>query len=291
MIANQIKTTLLLATLAGLFIGIGFLIGNQIGMIIGFTIAMLINFGSYWFSDKIVLKIYKAKEVPREHKLYKIVEDLARIAKLPMPKVYTITAPSPNAFATGRNYKHAAVAATESLLEIMSEEEVKGVMAHELSHIKHRDTLIQTIAVGIASAIAMIAEMMQWAVIFGIGRGEEDNGIGGIAGALVIIILTPIIATIIQLAISRQREYLADAGAAQIMKTPMPLIGALQKLESYAHGATRNRAKPHAALAPTESLFIINPFRGSSLFKLFSTHPATEDRIRKLKKVKIVRWL
>lgn len=285
MIGNRIKTTILLASLAGLFIGIGYLIGNKTGLIIGFVIAMTINLGSYWFSDKIVLKMYKAKEVSHDHKLYTIVKELAQRAKLPMPKVYTIIAPSPNAFATGRNYTHAAVAATENLLEIMSEEEVKAVMAHELSHIKHRDTLIQTIAVGIASAISMIASMMQWAIIFGMGRGEDDNGIGGIVGSLGIIILTPIIATIIQLAISRQREYLADAGAAKIMRSAQPMINALRKLESHVKGHTN----PNATAAPTESLFIINPFKSSGLFKLFSTHPSTEDRIKKLKQVRFTR--
>ena len=163
-----------------------------------------------------------------------MVKELAHKAKMPMPKVYTITAPSPNAFATGRSPKHAAVAATESLLSIMSEEEVKGVMAHELSHIKHRDTLIQTIAVGIASAIAMVAEMLQWMAIFGFGGNDEDSGLSGIVGLIALAILTPIIATIIQLAISRQREYMADAGAVRLMKSPMPLINALQKLESAA---------------------------------------------------------
>jgi heat shock protein HtpX len=283
MIFNQIKTTLLLATLAGLFMGFGYLIGSTGGLIIGLIIAMAINFGSYWFSDKIVLKMYKAKEVSKEHKLYQIVKELAHKAKIPMPKVYTITAPSPNAFATGRSPKKAAVAATESLLHILTEEEVKGVMAHELSHVKHRDTLIQTIAVGIAMAIAFAAEMLQWAAIFGFGRGEDDNGIGGIIGVIALAILTPIIATIIQLAISRQREYMADAGAVKIMKTPMPLINALQKLEHASH-APRNM---HATSAPTESLFIVNPFKGSGIVKLFSTHPATKDRIAAMKKVKV----
>lgn len=285
MIENRIKTTILLATLAGLFIGVGYLIGNKTGLIIGFIIAMTINFGSYWFSDKIVLKMYKAKAISHEHQLYQMVKELAQKAKIPMPKVYTIIAPSPNAFATGRNYKHSAVAATESLLQIMSHEEVKAVMAHEISHIKHRDTLIQTIAVGIASSIAMIAEMMQWAIIFGFGRGEDDNGIGGLVGTIGIIILTPIIATLIQLAISRQREYLADAGAAQIMKTAQPMINALHKLEIH----VKNHTNPHTTAAPTESLFIVNPFKGSGIFKWFSTHPSTEDRIKRLRSVKIVR--
>lgn len=285
MIGNRIKTTILLGLLAGLFIGIGYVIGNKTGMIIGFIIAMVINFGSYWFSDKIVLKMYSAKEVSQDHRLYKIVRDLANQMKMPIPKVYTITAPTPNAFATGRNPEHAAVAATESLLELLSEEEVKGVMAHELSHIKHRDTLIQTIAVGIASAISMIASMLQWALIFGIGGGDEDNGLGSIFGLLIIIILTPIIASLIQLAISRQREFMADEGATQIMKTPQPLINALQKLEDMA-------TKPHRldkTKSATSSLFIVNPFRGSSLFEWFSTHPSTEKRIERMKSLKLNR--
>jgi len=285
MIGNRIKTTLFLGGLTGLFIAMGYVLGNKTGMIIGFVIAMAINLGSYWFSDKIVLKMHKAVEVDHNHKLYRTVQDLVRVAKMPMPKVYTITAPSPNAFATGRNPKHAAVAATQSLIDLMSEEELKAVMGHELSHVKHRDTLIQTIAVGIASAIAMVAEITQWAIIFGMGRGEDDNGVGGLIGAIAIIILTPIIATIIQLAISRQREYLADAGAAQMMKTSMPMIHALNKLESTT-GHVRNN---HQTNSSVQSLYIINPFRGSSIMKLFSTHPSTKSRIESLKKVKIRR--
>lgn len=261
--------------------GVGYLIGSTIGLIIGFAIAMGINFFSFWYSDKIVLKMYKAKEVSTHHKLHHIVKELAHKANLPMPKVYIIQTSSPNAFATGRSPKNAAVAATESLLDILTEEEVKGVMAHELSHIKHRDTLIQTIAVGIASSIAMIAELFQWMIIFGFG-GDEDNGIGGLVGMIALLILTPIIATVIQLAISRQREYMADEGAVKIMKDANPLINALQKLEGSAKGANK-----HVSRAPTESLFIVNPFKGSGLANLFSTHPTTKSRIERMKKVKI----
>lgn len=282
MILNSIKTTLLLGGLAGLFMGFGYLIGSRTGLIIGFALAMIINFASFWFSDKIVLRMYNAKEVGKEHKLYRIVHELAHKAQLPMPKTYIIQAPSPNAFATGRSPKHAAVAATESLLHLLSEEEVKGVMAHELSHIKHRDTLIQTLAVGIASAIGMIAEMFQWMAIFGFGGDDEDGGVGGLFGVLVLAILTPIIATIIQLAISRQREYMADAGATKLLKTPEPLISALQKLET----AARNPHSFHASATPTESLFIVNPFRGSSIASLFSTHPTTKSRIEAMQKLK-----
>lgn len=285
MIGNRIKTTFFLGLLSGLIIGIGALLGSRTTIIIAFIIAMTINFVSYFFSDKIVLAMYKAKEVEKNHRLYRIVEELSYKAKIPMPKVYTIIAPSPNAFATGRNYKHSAVAATESLLSLLTEEEIKGVMAHELSHIKHRDTLIQTIAVGIASAISMIASMMQWALIFGFGGGDEGEGIGSLVGMLAIIILTPIIATVIQLAISRSREYMADEGAANIMKTPQPLISALQKLDSFAEG----KLDLDNTKSATASLFIVNPFRGSSLLKLFSTHPATEDRVKKLRELKLHR--
>ncbi|MFW6286147.1 MAG: zinc metalloprotease HtpX [Nanoarchaeota archaeon] len=284
MIKNQLKTTFLLGMLAALFMGIGFIIGSRVGLIIGFTIAMLINFGSYWFSDKIVLKMYKAQPAPKDHKLYIIVKELSRRAKIPMPKVYIIQAPSPNAFATGRNPKNSAVAATQSLMDMLSDEEVEGVMAHELSHIKHKDTLIQTIAVGIASAISMVASMLQWALIFGMG-GDEDNGVGGLVGSLIIIILTPIIATLIQLAISRSREFMADEGAVKMIKTPMPLIHALQKLEQAA-------LKPHRinnTQSPTASLFIVNPFRGSAIANLFSTHPSTQKRVERMKKIKINR--
>jgi heat shock protein HtpX len=282
MIKNQLKTTFLLGMLAALFMAIGFIIGSTIGLIIGFVIAMAINFGSYWFSDKIVLKMYKANPVTKDHELYQIVQNLSRKAKMPMPKVYLINAPSPNAFATGRNPKNSAVAATQSLLDILSKDEIEGVMAHELSHIKHRDTLIQTIAVGIASAISMIASILQWSLIFGMGSDDED-GLSSIAGMLLIIILTPIIATLIQLSISRSREFLADEGSVKLVKTPQPLINALQKLEASA-------SKPHKynqTQTPTSSLFIINPFKGSSLANLFSTHPSTKQRIEKMKQIKL----
>lgn len=285
MIGNRIKTTMLLSLLAGLFMGIGFLIGSRTGLIIGFVISMGINFFSYWYSDKIVLKMYKAKEVSKDHKLYEVVRELAHKAKIPVPKVYLIDANFPNAFATGRNPHHASVAATQPLIDMLSEEELKGVMAHELSHVKHRDILISTIAVGIASAISMVANMLQWALIFGMG-GDEDNGIGGLAGSLFIIILTPIIATLIQLGISRSREFMADEGAAKLLRTPQPLIHALEKLErSSSHSQVRAKGGQEA----TASLFIVNPFRGSGIGNLFSTHPTTKARIERMKKLKFTR--
>lgn len=277
---NRVKTTLFLGTLVGLCLAIGYLIGNTTGLIIGFLVGMGINFFSFWYSDKIVLKMHKAKEVPKTHPLYRMVDDLRKQMKLPMPKVYIIQAPSPNAFATGRSPKKGAVAATESLMAMLTEDELKGVMAHELSHIKHRDTLIQTIAVGIAASIAMIAEFMQWALIFGFGNDENGGGLGSIFGTILLLILTPIIATVIQLAISRQREFMADAGAVKVMKNPEPLINALQKLEGAA-----GRAHGKTTRAPTESLYIVNPFKRSTVAALFSTHPPTNKRVEAMRKV------
>lgn len=285
MFLNSIKTVLLLAFLAGLFIGVGALFG-PVGAIIGLVLAVVINFGSFWFSDKIVLKMYKAKEVHKGHELYDITHNLVRKAKIPMPKVYIIDTPTPNAFATGRSPKSAAVAANQGLLDMLSKEEVEGVMAHELSHVKHRDTLIQTIAVGIATSIAFVAEMFQWAAIFGFGADDEEGGYGGLIGMIALAILTPIIAMIIQMAISRQREFMADEGATRMLKTPMPLINALQKLESY---SSKVQSNPSPSKAPTESLFIVNPFKAGGLAGLFSTHPSTKDRIHRMKQIKLHR--
>ena len=278
MIANSLKTVVLLAGLAGLCIGIGALFGTT-GMIIGLGIALVLNVGSYWFSDKIVLKMHKAKEV-KSGRLFDITKDLAQKAKLPMPKVYEIQAPYPNAFATGRNYRHSAVAATGQLMNLMNDEELAGVMAHELSHIKHRDTLIQTIAVGIATGIAFVAEMFQWAAIFGFGN-DEDNGFGGLIGILALAIIAPIIATIIQLAISRQREFMADKGAAFITKNPQGLISALEKLE---RGHITAKTPTSQTMA---SMYIYNPFKSMGLASLFSTHPPTQKRVAELKKIRI----
>ena len=278
MVGSTIKTVILLAALAGLCIGIGALFGTT-GMIIGLGIAFAINLGSYWYSDKIVLKMHKAKEVT-SGRLFDITKDLAQKAKLPMPKVYEISAPYPNAFATGRSPKSAAVAATHQLMNVMNDEELKGVMAHELAHVKNRDTLIQTIAVGIATGIAFIAEMFQWMAIFGFSS-DEDNGFGGLIGILALAILAPIVAMIIQLAISRQREFLADKGAALITKNPHGLISALQKLEQ-----THKVAKTPTSQTMA-SMYIYNPFKNMGLVSLFSTHPPTEKRIAALKKIRI----
>lgn len=278
MIANSLKTVILLSALAGIIIGIGALFGTT-GLIIGLILAFAINFGSFWYSDKIVLKMHNAKEV-KSGRLYDITKELAQKAKLPIPKVYEIQAPYPNAFATGRSPKKAAVAATGQLMNVMNDDELKGVMAHELTHIKHRDTLIQTIAVGIATGIAFIAEMFQWMAIFGFG-GDEDNGFGGLIGILALAIIAPIIATIIQLAISRQREFMADKGAALITKNPQGLISALEKLE---RGHVTPKSPSKQAMA---SMYIYNPFKNMGLVSLFSTHPPTQKRVQALKQIRI----
>lgn len=279
MIGNTIKTTMLLTGLATIFIAMGGMFGGSTGMIIGLTIALVMNFSAFWFSDKVVLKMHNAKEV-KSGNFFELVSDLARRAKMPMPKVFIIQADSPNAFATGRSPTHASVACTKSLMDILSHEELQGVMAHELSHVKNRDTLIQTIAVTIASAISFVAQMLQWMAIFGLGGDSEDgNETGSIVGMIAIMILAPLIASIIQLAISRQREFIADRGAAKIMKTGMPLISALQKLELASTGV-----KASVSRSSISSLYIINPFKATMISGLFSTHPTTKKRVAELKK-------
>jgi len=275
---NSIKTVALLTTLIAILMGIGYIIGSYTGVIIAFLFGMLFNFFSYWYSDKIVLSMYNAKKVSKDSKIYQIVKELATNYNLPTPKVYIVNSANPNAFATGRNPKHSAVAVTTGLLNLLDENEIKGVIGHELSHIKHRDTLIQTITVGIATTISMIANMLQWALIFGISR-DNDNGLDELIGSLLIIILAPLIATLIQLAISRNREYLADEGSAKLLHNPDYLISALRKLETGA----REYPITNPSLSTTSSLFIVNPFRGRSLFKLFMTHPTTKERIKRLK--------
>ncbi|MCH8519646.1 MAG: M48 family metalloprotease [Nanoarchaeota archaeon] len=277
MIGNRIKTVMLLTALGVLCIGIGSLFGTT-GMIIGLLIAFGLNFGSYWFSDKIILRMHNAKEV-KSGRLYDITKKLAPKAGVPMPKVYMIEANYPNAFATGRSPKKGAVAATSTLLHMMSDEEVEGVMAHELAHIKHRDTLIQTIAVGIATGIAFIAEMFQWMAIFGFGRDEND-GVGSLIGVIALAIIAPIIAMIIQMAISRQREFMADRRAAQITGTSRGLISALQNLERV------HVKSSHPTNQTVASMYIYNPFKKMALSSLFSTHPPTSRRIEALKKFK-----
>jgi len=274
---------MLMAGLTALFVVIGKALGGQTGMFIAFGLALAINFFSYWFSDKIVLKMYGAQEVREvDHPaLYSIVRSLATRANLPMPKVYVIPGDQPNAFATGRNPEHSAVAVTEGIMRILDRDELAGVIGHELAHIKHRDILIGTIAATIAGAISMIANMAQWAMIFGAGRSDEDEGQNPIA-MLVSIIVAPIAAMLIQMAISRSREYLADEEGARIAGNPRYLSSALRKLHLAAQQI------PLAANPATAHMFIVSPLSGGgALLNLFSTHPPMEKRIARLESLRL----
>jgi len=268
--ANSIKTALLLGAMTALFMVLGEALGGGQGLVVGFMFAAVMNFGSYWFSDKLVLRMYGAQEVGPGHRLYQVVSRLAQKAGLPQPRCYVIPEASPNAFATGRNPQHAAVAATEGILQILNDDELEGVLAHELAHVRHRDILISSVAATMAAAIMMVS---RFAMFFGGGRDDREgqNPIALIAT----IILAPLAAMLIQAAISRSREYDADAGGAAIAGSPLGLVSALRKIEAAA------RAVPLDANPATAHLFIIKPFTGG-LGSLFSTHPPTEDRIRAL---------
>ncbi len=273
---NGVKTVLLLGALSGLLLVIGDVLGGANGLMIGLMIAVVMNIGSYWFSDKIVLRMYSAQEVGAEHPLYRVTERLARQAGLPMPKVYVIPDPSPNAFATGRNPQHAAVAATQGILQVLNERELEGVIAHELAHVKHRDILISSIAATLAGAIMFAARMAMYAGMFGGGRSDDrDQGANPIA-LLGMMILAPMAAMLIQAAISRSREFSADAGGAAIAGNPYGLADALRKIDAYSHRV------PLDANPATAHMFIMNPFSGGGLMSLFSTHPPTDARIRAL---------
>lgn len=276
---NTIKTTLLLGGLTGLLMLIGGYFGGRQGMTIAFLFALVMNFGSYWFSDKIVLRMYKAKEVSQSQapELFTLVRNLTLQANLPMPKVYVIPEDTPNAFATGRDENHAVVAVTEGILRILNREELAGVISHELAHIKNKDMLISSIAATLAGAIVMLAHMAQWAAFFGGGERDRDGEGGGIVGLIAMAILAPLAATIIQMAISRSREYLADEGGAQISGKPYDLATALEKLSRAAV------AIPLAANPATAHMFIVNPLTRRSLMNLFSTHPPVEERVARLR--------
>jgi heat shock protein HtpX len=283
---NTLKTTLLLSLLTILLVFMGAAVGGKGGMIFAFFVAIAMNFGSYWFSDKIVLRMYNAKEVS-EHDypaFYGIVRRLAIQAGLPMPKVYIIPDDSPNAFATGRNPDHAAVAATEGILRILSTDELEGVMAHELAHVKNRDILISTIAATFAGAISMIGNMLQWGAMFGAGRSDDENsnGAGGLIGSLAMAIIAPIAAMLIQMAVSRSREYLADESGAEICGKPLALAGALRKLHNFSKAIPMQEVRP-----ATAHMFIVNPLTGGGLMSLFSTHPPMEERIARLEALSI----
>ncbi|MBZ4684256.1 MAG: htpX-2 [Desulfomicrobiaceae bacterium] len=275
---NHLKTAIFLALLTALLIFLGGAIGGKTGMVVALGFAGVMNFLAYWYSDKIVLSMYGAQEVgpAQAPELYAIVQELAQRAAIPMPRVYIIPTESPNAFATGRDPKHAAVAATQGILRILNRDELMGVMAHELGHVIHRDTLIATIAATIAGAISMLANWLQWAVIFGMGRGDDEEG-PGLAGGLIMAIVAPIAATLVQMAVSRSREFLADEAGAQLSGKPLALASALGKLQQAAH------MMPMDANPATSHLFIVNPLSGGSILALFSTHPPVEERIARLK--------
>ncbi len=282
---NTLKTTVLLAGLTALFILLGGMLGGEQGMVIAFLLAAAMNFASYWFSDKIVLRMYGAQEIGEADapEFYGLVRRLAQQAGLPMPRVYIIPSDAPNAFATGRNPAHAAVAATQGILRILSPEELEGVMAHELAHVQNRDILISSVAATLAGAVMMLARMAQYAAWFGAGRSddEEGGGAGGLAGMLVLAILAPLAAMLIQMAISRAREYVADASGARICRKPWALAGALEKLDRA------SKRLPMDANPATAHMFIVNPLSGRSLLSLFSTHPPMEERIARLRAMRI----
>lgn len=279
---SQLKTALLLGLLTVLFCIVGQAMGGRSGLIIAFALALAMNLGSYWFSDKIVLSMYRASELaPADAPgLHAMVEELAHNAGIPKPRIMLIPQDAPNAFATGRDPEHGVVAVTQGIMRLLSPEELRGVLAHELAHIKNRDILVQSIAAVLGGAVMMLANMLQWASIFGGTRHEDEEGGGmGVLGGLLMAILAPIAASLIQMAISRSREYLADATGARISGTPLALAGALGKLDDY------SRQIPMNASPATENLFIVNPFAGMSMASLFSTHPPTEERIRRLREM------
>jgi len=283
--SNTLKTTALLAALTVLFVLIGGMVGGEQGMVVAFLFAGLMNFVSYWWSDRIVLWMYGAQEVTEAQapQFHALIRRLAQGAGLPMPRVFIIPTETPNAFATGRNPQHAAVAATEGILRILTPDELEGVMAHELGHVLHRDILISSIAATLAGAIMMLARMAQWAAFFGGGRSSEDDegGAGGILGLVVLAVFAPLAAMLIQMAISRAREYLADAAGAKISRKPWALADALEKLERAA------TALPMQANPATAHMFIVNPLRGSSVLSLFSTHPPVAERVARLRAMRI----
>ena len=283
MIGSTVRTTLLLAALTVLVVWIGKMIGGQGGMVLAFIFALVMNAGSYWFSDRIVLAMYGAQPIEESQspQLYRAVRELTAEAHLPMPRICMIPQAAPNAFATGRNPEHAAVAVTEGIMRILTPSELKGVLAHELGHVRNRDILVSSIAATLAGAIMILASMARWAAIFGGFRagGDDDRG-GGIPGLIVTAIVAPIAATLIQLAISRNREYLADETGARLAHNPEDLARALEKLEAASERI------PMDANPSTAHMFIVNPLSGKSLAGLFSTHPPIEERIRRLRSMR-----
>ncbi len=274
---NNLKTGLLLTALSVLFVYVGFLLGGQMGAGLALGLAVLMNVGAFWWSDKLVLRMYKARQVTEAEspELYSIVADLAQRAQLPMPRVYVMPSPALNAFATGRNPSHAAVAVTEGLLQALDRGELSGVLAHELSHVRHRDILIGSVAATLAAGISFLGSFARWGAIFG-GYGRDGEGGGNFLVVFLVSILAGLAAMLVQMAISRSREFEADAGAARLLGDPSPLISALRKLEV---GAQR---MPMQANQATAHMFIVSPLRGGGMVRWFSTHPSTEERVKRL---------
>ena len=285
---NVLKTGFLLALMTALLVFIGGLLGGHSGAMTAFVIALAINLVQYWFSDKIVLAMYQAKPLSEAEgpQVYRVVREIASRIHIPMPKLYSIATRTPNAFATGRSPKHASVAVTSGLLEIMNEEELKGVLAHELSHVQNRDTLVMTVAASLAGAVMMLARMAQWSLWLGGGPGRDENNRGGGALQLVVIvlvaILAPLAAMLVQMAISRTREYSADDTGAHLAGSPYGLASALEKLEATAKAYPLPNANP-----ATAHLFIVNPLSAGAIATLFSTHPPTAERIRRLRAMRL----
>lgn len=278
---NRFKTFFLMTVLTVILVGLGSIIGGQSGAMIAFMMALVMNFISYWFCDRIVLAMYGAKQVSEQDApaLYRTVASLAQRASIPMPKVFLIENDSPNAFATGRNPEHGVVAVTTGIMRITTDQELEGVLAHELSHIKHRDILIQSVAATLAGAITMIASWARFAAFFG-GGGDDDEGGGNILAVILFSVIAAFAAILIQLAISRSREYLADEGGASLSGNPLYLAGALRKLNAGVARNPMNDANPSTA-----PLFIVNPFSAGGVLSLFSTHPPVEERIKRLEEM------
>ncbi|MFA5393408.1 MAG: zinc metalloprotease HtpX [Candidatus Ratteibacteria bacterium] len=278
---NQLKTILLLGVLTAILVWFGSIWGKS-GAVMALVIALALNFFAYWFSDKMVLAMYRAKEVlPGEAPvLYRIVKDLAMLDNLPMPKVYIYQSDNPNAFATGRDLNHAAVAVSTGILDILSEQELKGVLAHELSHVKNRDILIATCAATLAAAITFLARMVQWGAMFGGGDRDRQGNALSLVAMLVMAVLAPLAALLVQMAVSRSREYIADSDGAKLSRNPMFLANALRKLETAGKRQPMRNANP-----ATSHLFIVKPFSGRGMLSLFSTHPPVEERIARLEKM------
>ncbi|MCF8109473.1 MAG: zinc metalloprotease HtpX [Desulfohalobiaceae bacterium] len=274
---NQLKTGLLLGLLTAIILMFGSMLGGQTGLILAFILAIAMNVGSYWFSDRIVLSMYKARELGPEDApaLHRMVEELASRGGLPKPRIFLIPQEAPNAFATGRSPNNSVVAVTQGIMQLLSPEELKGVLAHEIGHIKNRDILIQSVAPTLARVIMFVSSMIKWAAIFGMGGNDEEGGNPLLA--IVLAIVAPIAAMLIQMAISRSREYLADRTGAQLAGNPRHLAGALEKLDAYSRRLPMKQGNP-----ATAHMFIVNPFSGQNLANLFSTHPPVQERIQRL---------